>query len=137
MAIGDALFGAGPSLEDLSRSTLSEDYDAAAEATETGYFLTLLPHPDAAVVYGKLEIAVSADYVMNRLVYYDQRGGIVQTADFSDVIDIGGRQFPTKTVIVDSYGDRTIQRIEDLRFDLELDAAFFSLDTFESWREDG
>jgi len=136
MAIGDALFGAGPSLEDLSRGTLSEGFDVDAEETETGYFLTLAPHPDAAVVYGKLELLVSSDYVMKRLIYYDQRGGVVQTADFSDVIDIGGRRFATSTVIEDSYGDRTIQRIEDVQFDLDLDVAFFNLDTFESWGED-
>jgi len=135
MAIGDALFGAGPSLEDLSRGTLSDDYDVAVEGTETGYFLTLVPHPDAPVVYGKLEISVSSDYVMNRLVYYDQRGGVVQTADFTDVIDVGDRRFATVITIEDAYGDRTIQRIEDVQFDLDLDVAFFNLDTFESWGE--
>ncbi len=135
MAIGDALFGAGPSLEDLSRGTLSDDYDMAVEGTETGYFLTLVPHSDAPVVYGKLEISVSSDYVMEQLVYYDQRQAVVQTATFADVIEIGSRKFATTITIEDTYGDRTIQRIEDLQFDLELDTALFSLETFESWGE--
>lgn len=135
VALGDALFGAGPSLEDLSRGTLSDDYDAAVEITETGYFLTLIPHSDAPVVYGRLEIWVSADYVIGKLIYYDQRGDVLQTADFTDVIKVGGRKFATTIVIEDAYGDKTIERIEDPQFDLELDASFFSLDTFDGWED--
>ena len=133
VAIGDALFGAGPSLEDLSHGTLSDDYDASVELIETGFLLTLIPHADAPVVYGKLEIWVSADYVMERLVYYDQRGGVVQTADFTDVIDVGDLRFATTIIIEDAYGDQTIERIEQPQFDLELDATFFSIETFEGW----
>ena len=141
MAIGDALFGAGPSLEDLSHGTLSDDYDASVETTEpdseglSGFFLTLIPHLDAPVVHGKLEIWVSADYVIQRLIYYDQRGDVLQTATFSDVVEVGDRRFATTIVIEDAYGDRTIERIEDPQFDLELDATFFSIETFESWGE--
>lgn len=133
MAIGDALFGAGPSLEDLSRGTLSDDYDASVEETQTGFFLTLVPHLDAPVVYGKLQIWVTADYVIERLVYYDQRGNVVQTAVFSDVVEIGDRRFATTIVIEDRYGDRTIERIELAEFDLALDAEFFRLETLEAW----
>ncbi|MEA3239298.1 MAG: outer membrane lipoprotein-sorting protein [Candidatus Bipolaricaulota bacterium] len=133
VALGDALFGTGPSLDDLSRGTLSDDYAATAESTESGYFLTLIPHPDAPVVYGKLEIWISADYVIEKLIYYDQRGDVLQTADFADVIEVGGRKFATTIVIEDAYGDKTIERIEDPQFDLELDASLFNLDTFDSW----
>lgn len=135
VALGDALFGAGPSLDDLSRGTLSDDYDATAEPTETGYFLTLIPLPDAPVVYGRLEIWVSADYVIEKLIYYDQRGDVLQKADFTDVTEVGGRKFATTIVIEDAYGDKTIERIEDPQFDLELSASFFSLDTFAGWAD--
>jgi len=140
VALGDALFGAGPSLEDLSHGTLSDDYDATVEIIDTEgvsqYFLTLVPHSDAPVVYGKLEIWVSLDYVMEKLVYYDQREAIVQTALFTDIIEIGVRKFATTITIEDAYGDQTIQRIENPQFDLDLDAMFFNLDTFEAWGDD-
>lgn len=140
IALGDALFGAGPSLEDLSHGTLSDDYDTAVEMINTEgvdqYFLTLVPHPDAPVVYGKLEIWVSLDYVMEKLVYYDQREAIVQTAIFTDIIELGERKFATLITITDAYGDQTVQRIENPQFDLDLDAMFFSLDTFEAWGDD-
>jgi hypothetical protein len=145
MAIGDALFGAGPSLEDLSHGTLSDDYDASAEArpvdesdvADGGFFLTLVPHLDAPVVYGKLEIWVTADDVLERLVYYDQRGGVLQTATFSDVIEVGDRKLATTVVIEDRYGDRTIERIELAEFDPALEAEFFRLETFEAWEDEG
>ncbi|MFC2095466.1 outer membrane lipoprotein-sorting protein [Candidatus Bipolaricaulota bacterium] len=140
VALGDALFGAGPSLEDLSHGTLSDDYDSTVEIIDTEgigqYFLTLVPHPDAPVVYGKLEIWVSLDYVMEKLLYYDQREAVVQTALFTDIIEIGDRKFATLITIEDAYGDQTVQRIENPQFDLILDAMFFSLDTFEAWGDD-
>jgi hypothetical protein len=133
IAIGDALFGAGPSLEDMSHGTLSNDYDATAETTPSGYFLTLIPHEDAPVVYGRLEISVNPDYVLEKMVYYDQRGDILQTATFTDIASIAGRSVPTTVTIEDAYGDRTRERIEMAQFDIALDAQFFSLDTFASW----
>ena len=140
VALGDALFGAGPSLEDLSHGTLSDDYETAVKIIETDgvsqYFLTLVPHPDAPVVYGKLEITVSADYVMEKLIYYDQRETVVQTATFTDIVDVGDRRFATTITIEDAYGDQTIERIENPQFDLELNALFFSLETFEAWGDD-
>ena len=151
MAIGDALLGAGPSLADISHGTLSDDYEVSVvalserngdhegasegRASDTAYLLTLVPHIDAPVVFGRLEIAVTADFVMETMVYYDQRGEVLQTAAFSDVIEIGDRKFATTIVIEDSFGDRTVQRIEVPQFDLELDASFFSIETFEAWGE--
>jgi len=137
MAIGDALFGAGPSLEDLSHGTLSDDYDASVDVTDDGFFLTLVPHLDAPVVYGKLEIWVTTEFVMERMIYYDQRGEVLQTAEFSDVVETGDRKFATTIVIEDRFGDRTIERIEGPQFDFELDATFFSIETFEAWGEAG
>jgi len=144
IALADAVFGAGPSLEDLSHGTLSDDYDESVEVlpddpqdeSDARWLLTLVPHPDAPVVYGKLELRVAADFTMERLVYYDQRGGVLQTASFSDAIDLGDRRFPTTIVIEDAFGDRTVQRIEDPAFDFEIDASFFAVETFESWGDD-
>jgi hypothetical protein len=141
MAIGDALFGAGPSLSDVSHGTLSNDYDVAVEEigsstnedSEARWFLTLVPHLDAPVVFGQLEILVTADFVMETMITYDQRGEILQTAVFSGVIELGDRKFATTIVIEDSFGDQTIQQIENPQFDLVLDAGFFSIETFEAW----
>jgi len=136
IAMGDALFGSGPSLEDVSRGTLANDYEVTAELTETGHFLTLVPHEDAPVVFGKLELTVTFDYVIELMVYYDQRGNVSQTATFSDITEIAGRRLATTIVIEDSFGDKTVERIEFAQFDLQLDPQFFTLDTFDTWGDE-
>ena len=136
IAIGDALFGAGPSLEDLSHSTLSDDYDVSSVLTEYGYKLTLIPRADAPVVYGRLEISVTPDFLIETLVYYDQRGDVLQTATFADVTEFAGRKLATTITIEDAFGDKTIEHIEFAQFDLELDASFFRLEAFETWRSE-
>lgn len=138
LALSDALFGSGPSIEDLSLGTLSEDYEVTSvplpgESANGGggYLLTLLPHPDAPVVYGKLELAVSPDFALEKLVTYDQRGNVLQTSTFSDLIAIGEQRLPTRIVIEESSGDRTIEKISNPEYNLDIDASFFTLDRLE------
>lgn len=137
MGLTQALFGAGPSLDDLAQGTLSRDYDARAE-TITGstgeplYLLTLVPRPDAPVVYGKLEVTVTTDYVPLEIVYYDQRGGVIRTAMFGESVLVGEVLFPTEVVVVDANGDRAVQRILDPEFNIGLDATFFTVERLEA-----
>jgi len=138
-AIGltQALFGAGPSLGDLAPGTLLRDFDAHAEAIlgptdePGGYLLTLVPRPEAPVVYGKLEVTVTADYVLSEIVYYDQRGGVVRAVTFGEPLRVGDVLFPTEVVVVDANGDRAIQRILDPEFEIGLDASFFTVERLE------
>lgn len=132
IALADAIFGSGPSIEDLSHSTLSDDYDVAAEVSGDGFLLTLVPHADAPVVYGKLELFVSADYAIEQIVYYDQRETVLRTATFSNLIEIDGQMLPTRIVIEDASGDRTTERIENPEYNLDLTPDFFTLENLEA-----
>ena len=130
VALGQALFGSGPSLDDLSHGTLSDDYDVQLNSLgDDGYFLTLIPHADASVVYGKLEIDISHDFVIREIVYFDQRDAVLQTAVFSEIVEVDGNLVPTYIEIADASGDRTIQRVVDPEFNLDLDASFFTVET--------
>ena len=138
MGLAQALFGAGPSLGDLALGALSRDHDVRAEAITdpdgelAGYVLTLVPGPEAPVVYGKLEVTVTADYVLSKIVYYDQRGAVLRTATFEETVRVGGILFPTKVVVVDANGDRAVQRILDPEFDIALDPSFFTVERLET-----
>ena len=129
------MFGSGPSLDDLSHGTLSDDYETSVETLDAStdddalYRMILIPHADAPVVYGKLEILVSADFVIQEVVYYDQRGNVLQTATFRDVVDIDGYRMPTTVEIADAGGDRTIEHILGPELNPDLDASFFTLET--------
>lgn len=137
MGLTQALFGAGPSLGDLARGTLSGDYDARAE-TITGptggrlYLLALVPRPAAPVVYGKIEVKVTADYVLAEIVYYDHRGRIIRRATLGKAVLLGDRLFPTEIVIVDANGDRVVQRILNPERDIGIDASFFTVARLEA-----
>lgn len=137
VALGDALFGAGPSLNDLSRGTLSEDFDVNAEATETGYFLRLIPHEASSVVIGRLELWADDAFILQQMHTFDQRDGLLQTVIFTDVIEYEDRKLATTLLIEDAWGGRTVQRIEWAEFDVDLDASFFHLETFRAWEESG
>ena len=142
-AIGltDALFGAGPSLGDLSQGTFSEEFTVSVERAPDGrddeageltdYVLTMIPRPDAPVVYGKLVVTATADYVIREVVYYDQRDAVIRTATFGGTILVGESAFPTEIVIGDASGDQTVERIVDPEFDLEIDETFFTLERLE------
>jgi len=138
-AIGltDALFGAGPSIGDLSHGTLSEEFTVSVTALTddagelTDYLLTMIPLPDAPVVYGKLVVTATADYVIREVVYYDQRNAVIRTATFGGTILVGESAFPTEILIVDASGDQTVERIVAPEFDLEIDEAFFTLERLE------
>jgi len=137
IGLTDALFGAGPSLGDLSQGTLSDDYDVTAETTTdeagtvTGYVLTMVPRPETPVVYGKLVVTATADYVIREVVYYDQRDAVIRTATFGGTVVLGETVFPTEITIVDASGDRTEERILDPQFDLDIDETFFTIERLE------
>ena len=137
IGLTDALFGAGPSLGDLSQGTLTDEYDVTVEAMldETGvlsdYVLTMVPRPETPVVYGRLVLTASADYVIREVVYYDQRDSVIRTATFGETVLVGEIVFPTEVSIVDASGDETHEWILDPQFDLDIDASFFTLERLE------
>jgi len=131
-ALSSSLFGAGPALDDLFRSTLSEDYEVSMTTDADGYVLTLVPHPDTPVVYGRLEIDVRPDYALERIVYYDQRNNVLQTATFRDDLTLDDRVLPTTITIIDADGDTTIQRLIDPEFAVDLDPSLFTVETLEA-----
>ena len=131
MALGEAILGAGPSLDDLFRKTLSQDYQVTMSEEGGEYLLTLLPHEDAPVVYGMLKVLVRADFALEEVVYYDQRGDILRTTRFASYRSIGGRVIPTVVTVEDSNGDWTVERLENMQFGIELLPDFFTVDNLE------
>jgi outer membrane lipoprotein-sorting protein len=132
IALADSVFGAGPALDDLFRSTLSEDYTVTMTTQASGYVLTLTPRPQAPVVYGHLRIDVGTDYALETVVYYDQRGNVLRTARFSDDTTLDNRVVPTTVTIVESNGDTTIERLIDPQFGVTLDPALFTVKHLET-----
>ena len=118
----------------VKESRMSEDYDSEVtfEGERDGvavYELTLIPRPDAPVVWGRIEFTVIQDTLLPvRGLYYDEDGNLTRTMEFSDVRTMAGRQVPAVMTLIpeDKPEERTVIVYESLELDLDLDKDFFS-----------
>jgi outer membrane lipoprotein-sorting protein len=119
----------------VKESRLIRDYDihtsfeGEREGTRVWEFV-LTPHPDAAVVWGRIVLQVRRDDLMPTWQrYYDEKGELVRTLTFSDYREMGARLIPTRMRMrpVDEPDEYTQVTYEHLEFDVELPDGFFSL----------
>ncbi len=119
----------------VKESRLSEDYIAeiSFEGKKNDVSVlefTLLPKPDAAVVWGKITMTVrEADLIPLTSTYFDEEMQIARTMTFAEAMVMGGRLFPTvlKVTPEDKPGEYTKLIYEKMEFDLELQESFFSI----------
>ncbi len=139
-ALSEDFLGADLSLQDFYGGTLDESFNVellgardAGDKGDRGYQVRLVPKPEAPVVYGKIEIRVrESDCATTRMDYYDQRETLIRQAEFSQFETVGEgdsqRIFPLRMVFDDltQEGSRTVERIEDYAFDIELPESVFT-----------
>lgn len=118
----------------VKESRLSEDY--IPQITFSGSLdgldtieITLTPKPQAAVVWGRIVLAVRGDDQPLKETYYDEDGRVVRVLTFDDYRRVSGRLVPMhmKMTPKDKPGEFTEITYETLAFDVSLPAGFFSL----------
>lgn len=126
--------------DDLAReSSMSDDYDhrIIAEETLNGeecWKIVSVPHPDAAVVWGKLYTWVrKKDYLASLTQYYDEKGQLVRYMVYSDFRRMDGRLLPAKWSMYNKVkeGHRTEFKIIDVDFDVAIPDRVFSFRELE------
>lgn len=126
----------------VKESRLVEDYDieisfeGPREGKEVWEF-TLTPHPDAAVVWGRIvEQVRKADMMPEWVHYYDEDGGLVRTMTFDDFRVMDDRMVPARMTITpqEKPEERTVIQYSELEFDVGLTEDFFSLRNLRSRR---
>lgn len=118
----------------VKESSIVMDYDHTIVAEETirGYAcwkIELIPHEDAAVVWGKLYIWVAKDVPNQlRIEYYDEMGELVNIMTLEDIKMMDDREIPTRLIMepVDKPGHRTIMVTETIEFNRNIPQSFFS-----------
>jgi outer membrane lipoprotein-sorting protein len=98
------------------------------------YEFTLVPKPDAAVVWGKVMLEVQQESLLPTWQqYYDEDGTLVRELLFSDYQTMGGRQVPTRMTMhpLDKPREQTVIVYHDLAFDVPLSNETFSLRNLE------
>jgi len=124
----------------VKESRMAEDYIARLSfeglRNEQQLFeFTLLPKPDAAVVWGKVVLEVLADGLIPlRETFYDEAMTVARRFTFSGVKNMGDRRVPTVMRVepVDLPGEFTELVYEKMAFNINLDKSFFSLSHLKS-----
>ncbi|MDY6862363.1 MAG: outer membrane lipoprotein-sorting protein [Thermodesulfobacteriota bacterium] len=119
----------------VKESRVEEDYDPTItfEGERDGRDIiefTLIPKPDAAVVWGKIVLTLLVkDFIPLKELYYDEDMVIVRGMIFSNIKQLGGRPRPTimRVVPYDKPEEYTELAYETLELNIGLDDSFFSM----------
>ena len=91
---------------------------------------TLIPRPDAAVVWGKVVTVVTLpDYLPITEIFYDEDMKVARTLDFEKIKLLGGRRMPSvlRMIPADKPAEFTELVYESLKFNIGIKDSFFSL----------
>ena len=118
----------------VKQSSIVVDYDHSLLAEETVremecYKIELIPHEDAAVVWGKIISWITKDgYDLWKSEYYDEDGYLQNTQNAYDIKTFGDRDVPSRMEIIpaDKEGEKTILIFSNSIFNAPIDDSFFS-----------
>jgi hypothetical protein len=133
--MGGSWMGSHFTNDDIVRdSRFTDDY--ACELTgspqqgQSQYIIACIPHPDAPVVWGRVELRLRAeDELIQEVRFFSEKEELVRTLTYTDVGELGGRVLPrcTRLVPADEPDEFTEISYQELRFDVELPARTFTL----------
>ncbi len=118
----------------LRESSIVKDYSHSIIGSETlegkdCYKIELIPHEDAAVVWGKIFMWISKEeFLQLKVEYYDEDEYLVRTMLGKDIKNFDGRTLPSIMEILpaDKEGNKTIVTVDDMKFNKPIPASFFS-----------
>lgn len=120
-------------VEDYNHSIIGQDslleYDC--------WIIQFDPKPNAAVVWGKIEMWISKEeYYELKAKYYDEDGELVNKETMSDIEQMGDRRLPShmEMVPVDEEGHKTVMDFIDMKFNVDLQPEFFSIQNMKRVR---
>ncbi|MBI1341484.1 MAG: outer membrane lipoprotein-sorting protein [Terrimonas sp.] len=123
-------------------NSIVDDYTHKMLGTESFggydcYKIELTPQPDAAVVWDKIILWIAKDkYFMLQSEFYNDDGELVNRETQSDIRHFGDRDLPAKMVMtpVKEKGKQTIMEFQQLKFNISLNADFFSQQNMKNIR---
>ena len=134
--MGSSWMGSHFTNDDLVKeSRIIDDYDIEIgfEGLRNGvevWEFVLTPKPEAAVVWGRIVEEVRKNDLMPLWAnYYDEDGNVSRRITFSNFTMMGDRLVPAHMIVqpVDKPEESTSITYEDLQFDIDITADFFSL----------
>ena len=119
----------------IKESSIINDYDhnLIGESTildRACYQIELIPKPDAPVVWGKIYSWISKDdYLELKTEMYDEDGYLVNTVQFSEIKDLGGKLLPSVMEFIpeENPGHKTVIKYHHVDYNVSLSEKFFSI----------
>ncbi|MFH1610249.1 MAG: outer membrane lipoprotein-sorting protein [Candidatus Bipolaricaulota bacterium] len=132
-ALFAGFLGSGLDLDEVLRGATTEHYtvEFSPDQPEAGHRITLTPLPEAATVYGRIEVTLREDLALAAMIYYDQRDQVIKTAHALEFLELPGRVLPRVIVVEESSGDRTVQTFEELLVDVPIEPSVFTREYLE------
>ncbi len=116
----------------VKESSIVHDYDKSIIAEDTAsWTIRLIPKPDAAVVWGRIDMQVSKKYEMPlHVLYYDEDDALQRELTYSDFRQTGKRHYPYTWRMLpkdeEKLGHETLIKVETMTFDLPVEEDRFS-----------
>jgi outer membrane lipoprotein-sorting protein len=126
----------------VKMNSIVDDYDHEIIGSDTihgytCYKIKLVPHEDAAVVWGKIHLWISREsYYELRAEYFDEDGELVNIMTGSDIRQMGDRKLPAVMTMVpaDKPGNKNIMEMVDVEFNVAISEDFFSQQNMKNIR---
>lgn len=127
--------GTDLSNDDLVKKTsMTNDFDHELIASEKiedidCYHISLIPHDDAEVIWGKIEIWVDKEHFnILKQESFDEDLELVNTVLASNVREMGGEIIPTKLIFypADKPKQKTLMEYLTLKFNVKIPANYFT-----------
>lgn len=126
----------------VKSSSLVRDYHhkiLAEEKIQTfdTYKVELLPKPEAPVVWGRIVSWVrKKDSMPLKQEYYNERDELIRVLTFSAIKEVRGKVIPTQWEMIPTKkkARKTIMQVLDLRIDVQINDAVFSLKNLKQVR---
>ena len=94
------------------------------------YKIELIPKEDAAVAWGKIIMLIDKEeFFQLKTEFYDEDEDLVNLMKGSDIKMMGGKKITARMEVipVDKKGQKTIIQYMDIKFDLDIDDSFFTI----------
>ncbi|MCD6454234.1 MAG: outer membrane lipoprotein-sorting protein [Candidatus Aminicenantes bacterium] len=130
--MGASWMGSHFTNDDLVKEySIVDDYNPELKSQDREfYYLVLYPKPQAAVVWGRVEIKVSKKtFIPEVSSYFDEKGNRIRRIEYMDVRRVGKRYFPFHWVLYPEKkpGEKTEIIVHKIKFDVSIPDRIFTL----------
>jgi len=141
--MGQSWMGSDFSNKDIALADdVLDDYTYTLLATEVVdgievYEIEAVPHEEAAIVWGKELMTITAEHIILRHRFYDQDGVLVKALQTLEVAEMGGRKVAKRQRMsqIETPEEWTEIKVESIEYGLELSDSMFTQSNLRNPRE--